>query len=76
MKIATKYNRLQSKICKILLEIEELRALCPHENLTYKLCGSTGHWDRSDDSYWIDWSCQDCGKKWTTDQKQRLAFDY
>ncbi len=30
--------------------------------------GSTGNWDRNDDSYWTNHECTLCGKRWTTDQ--------
>jgi hypothetical protein len=46
----------------------DLRDICPHPDASKKYCGSTGNWDRSDDCYWIEWKCPDCGKKWMTDQ--------
>jgi hypothetical protein len=42
--------------------------LCQHINFTKKCDGSSGNYDPSADSYWIDWECQDCGKHMTTDQ--------
>lgn len=43
---------------------------CPHAAPTYKYRGDTGNWDKSDDKYWIDWACTDCGKRWQTPQDQ------
>jgi hypothetical protein len=45
-----------------------LQDMCPHFNATHKNGANTGNWDRSDDCYWTDHVCPDCGKHWTTDQ--------
>lgn len=45
-----------------------LQNLCPHPSASKKYCGDSGNWDRSEDSYWIEYRCPDCGKFWTTDQ--------
>ena len=45
-----------------------LQNLCPHPNASKKHCGDTGNWDRSEDSYWIEYKCPDCKKFWTVDQ--------
>lgn len=47
---------------------KELRSLCSHPNVSKKYCGDTGNWDRSQDSYWIEYKCPDCNKFWTVDQ--------
>ena len=46
----------------------ELQKICSHVNASKKYCSDTGNWDRNSDSYWIDYSCPDCGKKWSVDQ--------
>lgn len=46
----------------------DLQLLCSHPNATKKYCGDTGNWDRAADSYWIEYRCPDCGKKWNVDQ--------
>lgn len=46
----------------------ELQSICTHPDATKKHCGSTGNWDRNDDSYWIEFKCPDCNKFWTVDQ--------
>lgn len=45
-----------------------LQETCAHPNATKKYGGDTGNWDRSQDSYWIDFSCPDCRKRWREDQ--------
>lgn len=43
---------------------KELQKLCMHPNVNKKYRGDTGNYDPNADSYWIDFHCQDCGKKW------------
>lgn len=54
---------------------EKLQEECPHHNLRYKNSGSTGNYDR-DDSYWRDWFCPDCEKRWTTSQSLESKKQY
>lgn len=63
-----KKQELDIKQVKLFKELLVLQDTCPHQDLTYKYEGSSGNWDRSDDIYWIDWKCQDCGKAWSTSQ--------
>jgi len=42
---------------------------CPHPNLTYTAKGSTGNWDR-ENTYWYEWCCDCCGKRWITNQDE------
>jgi hypothetical protein len=46
--------------------LRELQQVCPHESVAKKYRGNTGSWDG--DSYWIEFTCQDCGKFWIEDQ--------
>lgn len=46
----------------------ELQSQCQHPSASKKYCGDTGNWDRSQDSYWIEYRCPDCGKFWSVDQ--------
>jgi hypothetical protein len=46
----------------------DLQSICTHPNATKKYSSNTGNWDRGQDSYWIDWHCLDCDKRWSTDQ--------
>jgi len=68
MKIKTRYERIQKNLTKSYDQLKLLQAECTHENKTMKYRGDTGNWDRSDDCYWIEHNCPDCGKHWTTPQ--------
>lgn len=66
-------QRLRSKIEARLDKWNEayrmLQQDCQHPNVTKKHRSDTGNWDRSQDSYWTEWHCPDCDKRWTTEQK-------
>lgn len=47
-------NRIDQQIGKI-------RATCKHPNVDMKYGSNTGNWSHTDDSYWIDVKCHDCG---------------
>lgn len=46
----------------------ELQAICSHPSATKKSRGSSGNYDPSADSYWIEFKCPDCNKFWMEDQ--------
>lgn len=54
----------------------KLECDCPHVGLAYKYGASSGNYDLSVDSYWTDWHCQDCGKRWQTDQSVNHNLKY
>lgn len=68
MKIAAKRKRIEDKIANLYNDIKELQKVCPHENLQGKYQASTGNYDPSSNSYWVNFLCQDCGLRWTEDQ--------
>lgn len=47
---------------------KELQAICQHPFADKKYRSDTGNWDRSQDSYWIEFKCPDCGRRWIEDQ--------
>lgn len=47
---------------------KELQDLCLHLNVSKKYQGSSGNYDPTADSYWIEFRCPDCKKFWTKDQ--------
>ena len=73
--VRTKTKQLKDKIKKANRELEVFQNKCPHTNLTKKYCGSDGGWDY-DASYWIAWECQDCEKRWVTDQSYASGKKY
>lgn len=68
--IRSKIKRLQNKRTELYQQIEEIKIICQHPEVTKKYCGSRGNYDPSCDHYWIEWACPDCGKKWNTDQSR------
>lgn len=59
---------LRREIDKIGNKIQKLIDTCPHENVKKTYKGDTGNWCKDDDSYWIEFDCPDCGKRWHEDQ--------
>ena len=46
----------------------KLQLICTHLNVEKKYDSNTGNYDPSADSYWIDFFCPDCRKRWRVDQ--------
>lgn len=66
-----KAKRLKlEKIVKVVNDsLNELKLKCDHSgNVVYNYCGNSGNYDRTQDSYWMEWHCRDCDKRWITDQ--------
>lgn len=59
---------IESSLAELNAELEGLQKLCTHPCVTKKYRSNTGNYDPSADCYWIEWSCPDCGKYWTTEQ--------
>lgn len=53
------------------LHFAELQSKCPHPLImrVHKNEGSTGGWDRCNDSYWTSHKCNMCDKRWHTHQR-------
>ena len=67
--IRTRREAIDARKVAVYKEQIDLQEECQHRGeLTYKYQGSSGNYDPSNDCYWIDWECHDCGKRWTTDQ--------
>lgn len=47
---------------------KELQKLCSHPDVIKKYRGNTGNYDPCADSYWIEYDCPDCGKRWIEEQ--------
>lgn len=74
--IRRRFATLQRRAAALQAAVDLLRIECPHRAPHYKYRGNTGSHDPSDDSYWIDWSCPDCGKRWTTGQSHAEVLKY
>jgi hypothetical protein len=68
--IKRKRITIQNKINLLREQLGELQNLCKHPNVEKKYGGDSGNYDPSQDCYWIDWNCPDCGSRWTTDQSR------
>lgn len=66
--VQRKLNSILNKQMKLREELGELQLLCTHPDVTKQYRGDTGNYDPSQDSYWINWHCPDCDKRWTTPQ--------
>lgn len=74
-KMKKKVAAAEKKIELAEKALEKIQKSCPHYDSVYRNKGSTGNWDR-DDSFWREYECFDCGKKWTTDQSYNLYKIY
>lgn len=63
MNIAEKRQALEQIRADAQRLLLDLRTQCDHGNYTAKYGGNTGNWCESDDSYWVDFNCPECG--WT-----------
>lgn len=66
--IMSKRQKIQRRIEKANADLKNLQNECPHENVIKNQRGSTGNYDPSDDCFWIEYSCPDCGKRWIEDK--------
>ncbi|MFI3218334.1 MAG: hypothetical protein QX189_04365 [Methylococcales bacterium] len=65
-KVQDKYDLIQS----LWAEIKVIQGNCAHVGLIGKFRADTGNYCKSDDSYWVEFQCLDCGKQWTEDQAE------
>lgn len=62
--IKQKMSELKEQQTAIDVAIRNLQETCTHPNSTKHFRADTGNWCKSDDRYWVDYECPDCGKKW------------
>jgi len=74
--IKKRLEEIKKKYQLARLEELKLQTACPHADLTYVYLGSTGNYDPSADSTWIDWKCSDCEKQWRTPQGREFLTKY
>lgn len=63
--IRRKYNTITKKIDILMQELQDLQTECPHNHVESKAGSNTGNYDPTANSYWTDFHCPDCEKKWT-----------
>lgn len=60
--------RIRKEKAELDIQLAYLQYHCKHESVKKEYKADTGNWSKSDDSYWIEFKCPDCGKYWTVDQ--------
>lgn len=50
-------------------KLADLQANCPHENKVALHRSSTGNYDPDQNSYWVEYSCIDCGLRYTEESQ-------
>lgn len=73
MTINEKVLKQKAKITKANDKIRSLQEECEHIGVHVEYGANTGNWCTQDNSYWIDWKCPHCEKRWTTPQ-DRVAY--
>lgn len=58
-------SKLYKEIEILEARIKDIQNKCPHESIIKEHHGDTGNYDPRDDSYWTDFHCLDCDKRWT-----------
>jgi predicted RNA-binding Zn-ribbon protein involved in translation (DUF1610 family) len=66
--IRRKWASIDRREEKLADELAALQAICTHTNVEKEYKSNTGNYDPTADSYWIDFRCPDCGKRWIEDQ--------
>lgn len=61
--------KINTEIKKLQLQKLNIQKNCKHLNHTEKHGGDTGNYDPSQDCYWTNFECLDCGKMWTVTKK-------
>ena len=64
-KIAIEYQALQAQIKEASDRINVLRSKCKHKKAVKTYGSNTGNYDPSNDGYWTEYSCPECGRYWT-----------
>lgn len=67
-KIKRERSKIEGKITELNLKLIELQGSCKHPRVLKTYKGDTGNWSKSDDCYWIEFRCPDCGEQWTENQ--------
>jgi hypothetical protein len=66
--IQRKRAQIERRLTTAQNDLAILRTQCPHADVSRIPNSNTGNWSPSDDRYWNDCVCLDCGKRWAEDQ--------
>lgn len=67
-KVREAVAELDAKIQELTQQKYKLQSRCRHTNAVAEYQADTGNWCKSDDAYWVDIRCYDCGHRWQEDQ--------
>lgn len=67
-RIRKMHTGIRAVIANATAKLKDLQNECKHPMAEKINRGDTGNYDRSQDRYWRDCNCPDCGKLWTEDQ--------
>lgn len=62
--ISKKIKKLLDTLEKTRKSISKVQSECPHEKRVFTYGANTGNYDPSNDSYWKDYFCPTCEKRW------------
>lgn len=68
--IRAERSRIDALEAQLRADRQAMVEACPHERKEGVYKGNTGNWCPDDDSYWIDATCLDCGKRWMIDSEE------
>lgn len=66
--IRAKRAKLTAKRLRLFDEVAMLQQTCQHPTPEKKYGSNTGNYDPTADIYWIDYTCHDCGHRWSVRQ--------
>lgn len=62
--VKIKADSIRARIAANYKELEDLQNVCAHPDVIIVHKSDTGNYDRSQDCYWTEHTCPDCGKFW------------
>lgn len=68
--IVRMHGEIRRRIEAANRDMMQLQALCQHPDAEKKHGSNTGNYDPSADSYWTDYNCPDCSKRWSREGSQ------
>lgn len=66
-RIRKRHDEIKSAIADATMKLKELQEECKHPMAERTNRADTGNYDSSQDRYWRDCKCPDCGKVWFED---------
>lgn len=66
--ISNERERICKNMNKWKVKLSNIQDSCSHVNIIKEYKSNTGNYDPSNDNYWANLKCPDCGKFWREDQ--------